>query len=627
MAFDPSKPFEEVGFDPSKPFEDVQEGPSKLEAGLRGIASGATLGFEDEIVGALKAAGAKITGDEPFTDLYRKYRDMERRNNLLSKEAHPWIYGAGEVAGGIGSLAIPGVGAIGAAGKGVASAALGGAKIGAITGLGTSEADITRGNVAGAIEDVGKGTAIGGVLGAGAGLVGKALQKKTAEKLAEKSIGAGEEISERQAAREGQETIGQTLLERQIPLSGSKQKMVTKIDEASEQLYNELEDILQKSKEQIDKTQKVPLELSERFLSPTKQEGLALTTSKEILPEVVGQQTKGQLPLPIPGKVKQPELPLFGETSKLQPPKYGAATTEAIETAAETAPMVQEQLGLPLLTSGKVKLPGVTSISDDASAALGKATAAIENSKGPEAAKKFVAQQSDYLKFLSQNENDIVKLQNIKRDLYNRTKDAEWYQSSTPEKQFIKDVSIAVKNRIEKLADTLDPGVGGKIKEINRKIGNLLEAKSSLAESAPKDFSLADAKLGAAHIAGAKAAAPAFIAKKGIEYLTKRKVGEVGAGMAAKGIEKLQPAAKTITTAAKVSTPGATVHFTTPSPEHMYQLSKQTSDPHLARVLEEGAKKDDTGRNALIFSLSQYPEYREQLKPMGIAPTKKEEEQ
>lgn len=151
------------------------DGIGKLESGLRGVAQGASFGTSDELTGAGEATLKTLLGPEKFEDLldnYRKHRDEARVSNKAAEEANPASYLTGEVAGGIGTgILTGGAGAVAGLGEagllaGAGRLALQGAAQGAATGLGSSEADLTKGDIAGAAKD----TAIGGALGAGLGV-------------------------------------------------------------------------------------------------------------------------------------------------------------------------------------------------------------------------------------------------------------------------------------------------------------------------------------------------------------------------------------------------------------------------------------------------------------------------
>lgn len=152
--FNPNLPYEATKpkFDPSQPFETAED-VSQLESAIRGIVQGVSLGFADEITGALEAAISDKT--------YAQARDESRKKYEEAKASNPITYGAGEIGGAIGTALIPG---------------LGGATLGKLTlqgaaqGLGNSKADLTDPT----LDNMGRAavdTAIGagtGVLAAGA---------------------------------------------------------------------------------------------------------------------------------------------------------------------------------------------------------------------------------------------------------------------------------------------------------------------------------------------------------------------------------------------------------------------------------------------------------------------------
>lgn len=153
------------------------EGPSALESGVRGAAQTASLGFSDEIAGGLEALRDKMRGDaRPFEDIYRQHRDESRAKYKAAEAENPNAYLAGEAAGVVGSLAIPGLGSLGAA-KTLGGAVAGGAALGAAQGLGSSEADLTKGDVGGAAADAGLGALVGGAAGAVGHGVGKLVDR------------------------------------------------------------------------------------------------------------------------------------------------------------------------------------------------------------------------------------------------------------------------------------------------------------------------------------------------------------------------------------------------------------------------------------------------------------------
>lgn len=129
--------------------------PGYIESGARGFTKGATMGFSDELSGALGAGMELVTGKSGLKDVadnYRYYRDTFREQDDAAKAANPTTFGAGEIGG-----AVAGAGKIGALSKG----AKGLAALGGVTGLGGSDADLTKGQIGGALKDTAVGTATG----------------------------------------------------------------------------------------------------------------------------------------------------------------------------------------------------------------------------------------------------------------------------------------------------------------------------------------------------------------------------------------------------------------------------------------------------------------------------------
>lgn len=146
--------------------------PSMGESLARGAGQGATLGFGDEINAGVQALGIKALGqtgaDKSLGQLYRENRDTFRRENDAAKKEHPYVYGAGQIAGGAPlALATGGGGTARLIGT---SAALGGA-----TGLGES----TAADVGGMALDAGKGAAIGAAIPAAVTGLGRAVPAAT----------------------------------------------------------------------------------------------------------------------------------------------------------------------------------------------------------------------------------------------------------------------------------------------------------------------------------------------------------------------------------------------------------------------------------------------------------------
>jgi len=139
----------------------------------RGLAQGLTANFADELTGLGEGAYRAATEpDTSFGDAYTQARDESRAAYGDAQEANPMSYTAGEVGGGLATLAVPGLGA-GTAAKGAAGLGrtiLTGAAQGGLTAAGASQAE-TPMDIA---KDAAKGAGIGAAVPAGLGALGKA---------------------------------------------------------------------------------------------------------------------------------------------------------------------------------------------------------------------------------------------------------------------------------------------------------------------------------------------------------------------------------------------------------------------------------------------------------------------
>lgn len=140
--------------------------PSGAVAFGRGVGQGASLGFGDEAGGSFSAAQQEIARHPemlgvPDADLYAtagarnedytQARDQGRAENDAAQKEHPWLYGAGQVAGAAPVAAATG-------GGGWARLIGTGAALGATSGLGDSKAEDAGG--------LAKDTAVSGGVGA-----------------------------------------------------------------------------------------------------------------------------------------------------------------------------------------------------------------------------------------------------------------------------------------------------------------------------------------------------------------------------------------------------------------------------------------------------------------------------
>lgn len=135
---------------------------SQLMAAVRGTVGGSTSGFGDEAYGLLGAAANPTDSKKEFWDRYTDSRDYARNADKKARAEYPATFKTGELAGGLGA-AVTGMGA----GQLATSGVKGATALGALSGLGNSEADLTKGKVAKAAGD----TALGAGVGLGAGVL------------------------------------------------------------------------------------------------------------------------------------------------------------------------------------------------------------------------------------------------------------------------------------------------------------------------------------------------------------------------------------------------------------------------------------------------------------------------
>jgi len=142
---------------------------SKLESFLRGGGQGLSLGFGDELTGAVESL---------FTDkTYEQSRNEAREANRLAREANPKTFIAGDVAGSI--LPVVASGGEGLLARGAAKLApttiRGMMALGAAQGAGYSEAE----DIPGMLRDMGVSSVLAGGVGTaakGLGALGKTLR-------------------------------------------------------------------------------------------------------------------------------------------------------------------------------------------------------------------------------------------------------------------------------------------------------------------------------------------------------------------------------------------------------------------------------------------------------------------
>lgn len=183
---------------------EVETDPSVLESFLRGGAQSASAGFAEELTAGVEGALTDKT--------YEQSRQEAREAYKRAKDVNPDSYLAGEIAGGLASLFVPGgaLAKLGLAGKGVGGAVKAGGILGGLTGLGTSEADLTKLELGEAAKDTATGVLLGGVTGGAFGAAGKAIDAYKGSKLRE-LVQKGVDISDPVAAQRIANTLSEDI--------------------------------------------------------------------------------------------------------------------------------------------------------------------------------------------------------------------------------------------------------------------------------------------------------------------------------------------------------------------------------------------------------------------------------
>jgi len=185
---DAVKKYDLSGFDKPNSTEESQE-PGKVQSALLGSLQGATLGFADEGEAGVRSILPESVGGGNYEDLIKDIRQRYKS----AEETNPLSYTGGELAGGLATVAIPGLGAANEA-KGLAQAGnmlRAGAIAGGLSSLGGREDSKLSVQAA---EDAAKSAAIGGGIGLGLGTVVPSIAKTIGKGITKSQV--GEDVAE-----------------------------------------------------------------------------------------------------------------------------------------------------------------------------------------------------------------------------------------------------------------------------------------------------------------------------------------------------------------------------------------------------------------------------------------------
>lgn len=304
-----SKPWERYSTAPTREPASQEPESSVLEALAEKGLQGATLGFADEIGGALGAGYDKLTGEEgDLSDLYVKNRDTIRNYDKKLGEEHPIASFVAELGGG---FLAPGAALARSGAKGAAA-------LGGLYGLGKSEGE-SVGEVAG---DALTGAAVGGALGYGIDKVAKAIPgaaKAGAENLAARAAGPTPRdllIWKKQPG--GVRGVGREILDSGAikPLQ-SVDGLADDLAGAVRQSGQELESI--RGQQITADPMEVIRKIYKRAIEPSREVGTPLRHETQAGLDELRALVEGELRETAGGKVNLRELPI----SKLQQLKEG----------------------------------------------------------------------------------------------------------------------------------------------------------------------------------------------------------------------------------------------------------------------------------------------------------------
>jgi hypothetical protein len=190
----------------------------KLESAARGAAQGFTFNLADEAQAGIRSIFSDKT--------YQQLRDEYREGDEIAREANPKTFMGSEIGAGVASSFIPGLGAVGAIQKGakLGQVLKAGATMGALSGFGASDADLTKGDIGGAAKDTGMGALLGAGGNAAFMGVGKAVS------------GAGRFV------KEGLEEAFDPVRNRVAALGGKSKEFTDLVSKGAKGAYNKGEE-------------------------------------------------------------------------------------------------------------------------------------------------------------------------------------------------------------------------------------------------------------------------------------------------------------------------------------------------------------------------------------------------
>lgn len=642
------------------PVDPSAEAPGTLEALARGGEQGLTFGFGDELNGGLTALNAYMENEKnakgessKLADLYKKYRDLSRQQFEAADKAHPIASTIGNIAGAAAPILF--TGGTGALAEGanlgtrIAEGAKAGLGYGGIYGLGSSNADLTQGDVSGAAKDVGKGAFMGGLTGGALPIAGAAL--KGGAQIAADLAGntqLGQDVAKGfEMGTQGKSVLGPDAVKREMQahiestrklfdsiLDGKKtwgelkgQALQNAADSGAEvnldalkQVYDGLksknENYFKDDREnaigllhQILYGEDEPLQLTETLTKgpgDTDVKALKVKGTNQPAADVAGALEAGEVPADA--------VPMTGEASAQQGTKMGMPVDATTQKTTYQLPLDMKDSVNPEEANDILKQIGNISEFNKGGPAdnpvIGGMRQLYNKFKNDLNKVADVSSQNEQLTALS----DVSKILDANPEMYYSLPDEDRRQmqagmlkavgslseAATPE------AKVALDN-LKKIADKYDPKWSSGVLQPaldqaqNYNFVNRLGGSSTLTTSLLMKAlgGVKNAAIGGANLAG-RAAAPIAEASA--------KVPEVAEKLS--GLSGTRPAPDEKATHMLVGR----------DPEQLKAASMQlrsSGDPDAARVagiIDQASSRDLTGRNALMFALEQNPKYRDILK-------------
>lgn len=573
---------------------EFKEQMGSLESAGLGALQGVSLGFSDEIEAAFKSGA--ISGAE-----YEAAKEAARQKYKSAEEQHPYLYGGGQVAGGITTAFVPG-----ALGAKLAGATLGSAAgVGALTGIGQQEAPLS---------DLGE-TAKSAVIGGGAGVAGYGIGKGIASLLSKKATSASSSLQDTAEELAGK-SVG--LKKAQVLKEmGGKSKYLMGPDAIEEK------GIAKEALEHIK-----PFQSSDELAKSTSSK---FKTIRGEVSELVEQAEQGL-------KAKLGEV------------------TEAPDTSAFSSLGVKSAP-----TINRLEKLGLSNIGDEAQTILNSVTDDMTKGGSASSVQGVISNIEPVIEQLRKNDGSIRGLMEVKDIISKNLMDRQWLISSAdaPEKiALLRKFYTLANNRLETLSNIVSPDLGTTIRDKNRVLSNIIDVALAASEKeasglTKQGVSVGDYAIGSlgAGIGGSIGGPPGAVAgmiagtalKKGVETAAGKELPDIMRTASAKGFESL---GKKFGKASELlSKPGAHIPFSKAaslaaieaspigeqspgiSSKALYSMNNKELQqitvrmrqanvrPDVADKLEKAlASGDSAQKNSALFIIAQDPKLREALR-------------